>query len=150
MREIRTEIDIEATPDAVWATLVDFAAFEQWNPFISNASGTLREGERLKVTLAPPGKRGFRFTPVVVAADPGKRLVWRGTLGFKGLFDGEHQFELEGLPEGRTRFIHSERFTGVLVPLLAGTLGDARKGFVAMNEALKRRVEGHAPQHEKR
>lgn len=36
---VRTGIDIPAAPMAVWSVLVDFAAYEEWNPFIVRASG---------------------------------------------------------------------------------------------------------------
>jgi hypothetical protein len=39
------------------------------------------------------------------------------------------------------RFLQSERFTGVAVPLLGSMLGPTQRGFEAMNLALKQRVE---------
>jgi uncharacterized protein YndB with AHSA1/START domain len=32
MRELRDEIEIEATPERVWEILTDFAAYPEWNP----------------------------------------------------------------------------------------------------------------------
>ena len=37
--EIRTEIDIEAPPDRVWAELADLDAYAGWNPFITRRRG---------------------------------------------------------------------------------------------------------------
>ena len=40
--------------------------------------------------------------------------------------------------DGRTRFLHSERFTGLLVgPLMSATLDRTALGFTEMNQALK-------------
>jgi hypothetical protein len=56
--------------------------------------------------------------------------------------DGEHRFQLEPLGPERTRFIQSERFSGVLVALSGGALTKTERGFEQMNDAPKRRVEG--------
>jgi uncharacterized protein YndB with AHSA1/START domain len=34
MRAISATVDIAATPQQVWAVLVDLDAYPQWNPFI--------------------------------------------------------------------------------------------------------------------
>ena len=67
------------------------------------------------------------------------RLI--GVLGFKGVFDGEHIFELS--ENNRiTKLIHREKFYGLLVPLFWNKLNtNARRGFGMMNEALKKRSE---------
>lgn len=143
--EIRTEITIAATPDKVWAALVDFAAYPQWNPFVRSVAGEARQGARLVVAVAPPGGRGMTFRPQVLTAEPGRELRWRGSLPVPGLFDGEHYFRLEPAGAGATRLVHGEQFSGLLVPLMARNLdGGTRNGFALMNEALKARVEAGA------
>jgi hypothetical protein len=62
-----------------------------------------------------------------------------------GIFDGEHQFQLEPMGERRTRLIHGEVFSGLLVPLLWQNLDtQTRQGFEEMNNALKNRVESRS------
>ena len=81
------------------------------------------------------------FKPKVLAAD-GRELRWLGHLLMPGLFDGEHRFLVEDLVAGHSRLVQSEDFRGVLVPLLRRSLERKTKpGFVAMNEALKKRAE---------
>jgi hypothetical protein len=105
-------------------------------------SGTLASGERLQVRIEPPGGAAMTFRPTVLAVEPGRELRWIGRLLLPGLFDGEHQFEILPLGPGRVRFVQQERFTGVLVPLFARSLdGHTRRGFEAMNAALKTRAE---------
>ena len=58
MKEIRTTADIHASPERVWAVLTDFAAYRDWNPFITSAAGSLQPGERLELRLEPPGANG--------------------------------------------------------------------------------------------
>ena len=65
--------------------------------------------------------------------------------GVPKLFEGEHTFEIETLGPNRVRFLHSERFAGVLVPFLRKMLETkTRAGFEAMNRALKERAEAPA------
>ncbi len=142
MKELRTEIEIAASPETVWAILTDFAAFPQWNPFIREASGEQKVGGKLRIRVVPSGGKGIVFKPTVLAFETNRELRWRGRLGIPGLFDGEHGFTLEPVEGGRTRLTQGEVFTGVLVPLLARSLDDGtKKGFEAMNLALKERAE---------
>jgi hypothetical protein len=138
---ISHEIEIDASPEAVWAVLADTASYPDWNPFVRRLEGELREGERLEARIAPPGGREMTFKPVVQAAEPGRELRWLGRLLLPRLFDGEHSFRLEPLEGGRTRFVQSERFSGLLVPLLRSSLAKTERGFEVMNAALKERVE---------
>ena len=138
---IRTTIDIDADPRAVWAVLTDFATYRDWNPFMSRIEGAAEVGAKLVVHMTPPGGRGMTFRPTVVSAVPGEELRWLGKLGFGGLFDGEHSFVLTPNPDGSTRLDHDEQFSGALVRLLKGTLKHSHAGFQAFNSALKQRVE---------
>jgi hypothetical protein len=149
-RRIHTQIDIEAPVAHVWALLSDFAGMSFWNPFIRSVSGRLKRGARLTVHVAPPGKSGMRFRPVVLAVRPERELRWRGRLLLPGIFTGEHYFLLEPLAPERTRFTQGERFSGVLVGYLARTLSDTEAGFRSMNVALKRRAETQAREQENR
>ena len=141
MRELRTEIEIDAPPEQVWQVLTDFGPYPEWNPFIRLIEGEPQVGSRLKVRIEPPGGRAMTFRPTVQAAETARELRWLGRLFLPGLVDGEHRLALEQLEGGRSRFIQSERFSGLLVGLLAGTLRATERGFEEMNEALKSRVE---------
>lgn len=141
MKELHTDIEIAASPERVWRELTDFASYPSWNPLVVAASGTLREGERLRVKLAL-GKRAMPIKPLVMRVLPQRELTWRGSAPIPGTFTGEHSFELQPLAGNRTRFHQWERFSGVLVPLLSRLIdGPTRRGFEAMNRALKARAE---------
>ncbi|MFB6155940.1 MAG: SRPBCC family protein [Haloferacaceae archaeon] len=144
MNELSTSVDIDAPSDVVWDVLTDFDEYGEWNPF-ALVAGRPTEGARLTVELRPPGKRATTFRPTVTRVDPGEELRWRGHLFVRGLYDGEHRFSLEALDDGRTRFVQSETFEGLLVGPINRWLGDAtREGFEAMNEALRARAESRA------
>ena len=146
-KQLRTHIDIHASPERVWQILTDFAAYPQWNPFMPQASGNARPGQRLTIRLQPVGGRGTTFRPTVLEVDPGKRLRWIGRVLVPGIFDGEHSFTIQPLGNGQVRLVQQEDYRGLLVPLLAGSL-DRRTlpAFEQMNQALKRRAEAEQPQ----
>ncbi|MBC8043912.1 MAG: SRPBCC domain-containing protein [Rhizobacter sp.] len=140
--ELTTEIIINASAETVWKILMDFKKFPEWNPFIRRISGEAKVGATLEVFIQPSGGSGMTFTPVVLAADPSQEFRWLGKLWIKGLFDGEHQFKLQPLGDGKVRLIHAEKFSGVLVSLLKKMLDtDSRRGFTEMNAALKQLAE---------
>jgi hypothetical protein len=139
---LHTEIEIEATPERVWDILTDFPAYPAWNPFIPYISGPGTVGSRLDVQLQPPGGRGMRLRPAVLAAAPSQELRWLGHTGAPGLFDGEHRFRIEPLDADRVRFVQEERFSGLLAPLVLRFIErSTRQGFEGMNLALKARAE---------
>jgi hypothetical protein len=142
MKELHSEIEIATSPERVWGILTDFASYPQWNPFIRRISGELKVDERLDVRLEPPDSRGITLRPTVLNAEPNRQLRWLGHLLVPGLFDGEHSFLIQPLGEDRVRFVQSEEFRGLLVPLFARSLDNStRRGFEKMNRALKERAE---------
>lgn len=141
VRELRREIEIDAPPERVWAVVTDFAAYPEWNPFIRRISGEPREGARLEVRIEPPGARAMTFKPTVQSVEADRELRWLGHLLVPGVFDGEHSFRIEPVTGGRSRFVQSERFSGLLVALGKGTLAKTEAGFEQMNGALKARAE---------
>src|SRR6187401_3031320 len=94
--EIRTEIEISATPAEVWAELVEFPRYPEWNPFIVSLRGETKVGTSLEVTMSlPDSNKEHTFRPRLVKCEEAAELRWLGHLWMKGLFDGEHFFRLE-------------------------------------------------------
>jgi hypothetical protein len=139
VQTIQDSIDIPASTAAVWRVLTATQHYGAWNPFIPRLEGELHTGERLRLTMEPPG-RSMTFAARVLAVEEDHLLRWRGRLGVRGVLDGEHEFRLRPLPDGGTRLTQSGSFTGVLVPLVSGVLDDTRIGFAQMNQAMKRRA----------
>lgn len=143
MQHISTEIGISAPASRVWTVLMDFATYGEWNPFIQSLSGTSAVGSKLKVTVRPVDGQPMSFEPEVVACELEREFRWLGRVLVAGVFDGEHALRLAPVSENACKFIHEEKFSGLLVPLImrgktkAGTVA----GFEAMNQALKIRVE---------
>jgi len=142
VKELRSQIEIEAPAARVWQVLTDFAAYPEWNPFIRRVNGRPEVDEQLVVRMRPSGTKGMTFRPTVLKAEPNRQLRWLGHLLMPGLFDGEHVFEIEELDQDRVLFTQREIFRGLLVPLLARSLDrDTQRGFEEMNRALRERAE---------
>lgn len=136
-KEIKTSIDISAPPETIWKILTDFEDYENWNPFITKISGEKREGGKLKALIG-----GMKFTPLILKYVDKKELRWLGILYFKGLFDGEHSFQIIDNKNGSCTFLQEEKFNGILVGLFAKKLdNDTKSGFIDMNLKLKELAE---------
>ncbi len=132
-----TEIVIPATADDVWAVLTDTRRYPEWNPFIRTLTGRLVAGEHVSATIQPIGQRAMSFRPLILRADAGRELRWRGRFLHRSIFQGEHAFRL--LPEAsQTRLVHEETFSGLMLRFM--DVESFRPSFEAMNEALKARV----------
>lgn len=140
MDELVTSVEIDAPPSVVWGVLTDFAAYPAWNDQ-TRIEGTAAVGERLRVAPGPGAGRMPTFRPVVLRADPGRELRWRGHLFVRGLYDGVHRFAIEDLGDGRARLTQSETFSGLLVGPINRRFGDRTEAsFRAVNEALAARA----------
>ncbi|WP_394750809.1 SRPBCC family protein [Spongiimicrobium salis] len=138
-KEIHTSIVINAIPEKIWAILSDFEQYPSWNPFITAIQGKMGVGHRLVVAIVPPGGKKMIFKPKIQILEKHRKLQWLGHFLFKGLFDGSHSFQLIDQGNGTTLFQQNETFRGLLVRFFP--LDATKKGFEAMNRALKEVVE---------
>jgi hypothetical protein len=137
-KEIKTEIQINSNPAKIWKLLMEFEKYPEWNPFIKSIKGQALEGTKIIVKMEPPEAKGMTFKPKILRINPEKEFRWLGHLLIKGLFDGEHIFELIDKQDGSTTFIQREIFKGILIPLFKKMLdNNTRKGFELMNQQLK-------------
>jgi hypothetical protein len=145
MRQLDAHADIDAPAENVWAVLTDLAAYPVWNPFIVRATGELREGQRLRITLQVPNMRPVSFRPTLLVVQPGREIRWLGVTFVRGLFDGRHALTVEPLADGRSRFRTHEDVSGVLLPFLGGVMRRTQQGFEGLAQAVKERTESLGP-----
>ena len=141
MKNIQTEILINTDITKAWDVLMNFDNYPKWNPFITSISGEPKLGSRLTVSIKPPGGKGMTFKPNILTLEANKEFRWKGKLGINGIFDGEHYFILESVDKDITKFIHGEKFSGLLVPFVRKMLDKTQKGFLLMNESIKNECE---------
>ena len=133
---LQASIQINATPQRVWAVLTDQAAYPSWNPFIISSSGRVQVGATL-TNVMHDATGNTTFTPTVLVVEPGRELRWIGRVGPGGIFDGEHTFTIQQIRPGVVLFTQREDFTGVAIPFYEQRLhSDTLPQFRAMNAAL--------------
>ncbi len=135
---LEASIQINATPERVWAVLTDQAAYPGWNPFIVSSAGRIQVGATLTNRMHD-ATGDTTFTPTVLVVEPGRELRWIGRVGPGGIFDGEHTFTITQVRPGVVLFTQREDFTGVAVPFYQHWLHtDTLPMFRAMDAALAR------------
>jgi hypothetical protein len=142
VKEVRSEIEINSYPESVWRILIDFAAYDQWNPFINKIIGPPTEGSKIDLYIETPSGKNRKYSPRITKVEEGRELRWFGKSSLPGFLNAEHIFTIEELQPERVRFIQSELFDGLLTRVFGkGVDTDIRQGFQDMNDALKKRAE---------
>jgi len=130
------DVNIRAGAEAIWAILTDAKAFPDWNSTVTSVEGQIREGETLRLRV--PGT-DRTFSPKVSGVVPCERMTWTG--GFSPVFKGVRTFELRPRNDGSTDFAMTERFWGLMLPMLKGSLPDFGPVFERYASDLKHEAE---------
>jgi hypothetical protein len=142
VKEVRSEIEINSYPESVWRILIDFGAYDQWNPFINKIIGAPTEGSKIDLYIETPSGKNRKYSPRITKVEEGRELRWFGKSSLPGFLNAEHIFIIEELQPERVRFIQRELFDGLLTRVFGkGVDTDIRQGFQDMNDALKKRAE---------
>jgi hypothetical protein len=130
------EVNIRSDARNVWRLLTDANGFPRWNSTLASIEGQIREGERLKLRV--PGSQRT-FTPKVSDVTPNERMTWAD--GFAPMFRGVRTFQLKLCSDGTTDFVMTERFSGVMLPLIKSSLPEFGPIFATYASDLKREAE---------
>lgn len=142
-RGVRIEhrIGIQAPAETIWDVIYDLDRWHEWNPLYPRASGLVRIGQPLSLTLAIPGQATREIQPVVLEWVPNEQLHWQLSI-MGGLVKTIRYIEIDRLAEESCIINNGEIFGGWMGPSVAKQAGRAiHRGFQAMGEALKERAE---------
>lgn len=140
MKTIEATVDIEASPEAVWAVLMDWTAYPSWNPFIRAITGKPKVGSRIDVSIGLPIGT-VPITATVTRLRPGAEITWHSSLPLSGLLDRDHIITLVAQPNG-CKLMQTQTFDGIFAPAISVVAdGLARSGLDRMNAALKTKFE---------
>jgi hypothetical protein len=117
--------------------LTNAADFPRWNSTVQNIEGkiALNEKIQLRVSIAP--ERVFKLR--VSEFKPEQKMVWRD--GAAPLFQGVRSYTLTPKADDSTDFAMAEVFSGLMLPMIAGSLPDFGPSFERYASDLKREAE---------
>ena len=128
---------IRATPERIWALLTDAERFPSWNSTVTRVEGKIAEGHTLKLTT--PTAPGRVFKPKVSRVEPGRSMTWSD--GMAPMFKGVRTFTLAPNSDGTTSFSMKEELSGLMLPMIRGSLPDFAPVFETYAGDLKRAAE---------
>lgn len=142
---VRAEVEIAAPIEQVWAILVDFERYGEWNSFTPRARTSLRIGDPIDMHVRLGGPLPLPWRERVTRNEP-YTLGWQLVLVLRRLLVAERLQTLTPIDEERTHYCSEDRFDGLLRrPVLALFGGAMTRGFEACARDLRRVAERHAP-----
>ena len=129
---------ISAKPEAIWAILTDGTGYTSWDSGVERVDGTIASGETIKVYVKVNPGRAFPIK--VTEFVPGQRMVWSGGMPL-GLFKGVRTYTLSPQGNGTTKFNMREEYTGLMLPLIWGSIPDLGPSFEQFATGLKAQAE---------
>jgi hypothetical protein len=127
---------IQASVGRVWALMTDAANFPRWNSTVKSIEGKIALGQTIKLIAVIAPERTFNLN--IVEFVPEQRMVWSdGNFMFKGV----RTYTFTPKSDGSTDFSMAEAYTGLMLPMIAGSLPDFRPTFEQYASDLKRAAE---------
>jgi hypothetical protein len=127
---------IHAPASRVWSLLTDAGRFPSWNSTVTRIDGEIRLGGRLAIQVPLAPKRTFR--PRVTTFEAPGLMVWSEG---NPMFRGVRTFRLAGAADGTTEFEMIEVLSGLMLPMIRGSLPDFGPAFETYAADLKRAAE---------
>jgi hypothetical protein len=130
-------VNIRASPKTIWELLTNASDFPRWNSTIKSIDGEIALGKKiaLRVTIAPDRV----FKPKVSELVAEQKMVWSD--GAAPMFKGVRTFMLTKRDDGTTDFSMDEIFSGIMLPMIKGSLPDFGPPFEQYAADLKSEAE---------
>ena len=138
MKEIRSEIIINAPKATVWEAILNIKDYHKWNTFTPKIESTLNVGEDvlLHVNMNNDGKILKQKEELLWIKD-GESIAWGIAASFP--VKTERAQIVEAIDDQTTRYITYDKFWGILVPVvMLFYRSKIQKGFDVCAADLKR------------
>ncbi|NBC05804.1 MAG: SRPBCC domain-containing protein [Bacteroidetes bacterium] len=141
--EINEKVEVNAPAEKVWAAIIDFESYSEWNSQLEYLGGEVKPNGQLHLKLSAEGAEPYEFKPTISHWEENKCFAWLARTGLPRIFDGEHFFELEQINDSTTLVTNREEYRGVLSLIIKNLpmMKEAPAGFRKMNRELKDYVE---------
>ena len=137
MKQFSATIQIQASPERVWALLVDTGSWQKWNTTIDHVEGANTVGS--KVTVHAKINPGKSFPVNVTSMTAGRKIVWASGMPL-GLFKGERTYTL--MPNsGGVSFSMTEIYSGPMAGMITKSIPDLQPAFDEFARCLKSEAE---------
>ncbi|WP_141732670.1 SRPBCC domain-containing protein [Oligoflexus tunisiensis] len=144
--EVQESFIIPAAGREVFATLMQWARYPEWNPYITRIEGQAQVGAPIQVYFFMGlGPRLPLSCRVAQTDHENQVLAWDYKATLSWLYSARHSFVIEDLKPGQCRIVQTEKIHGLAACRLLGwfhrLLGQR---FQAMHEALRDQVQRSA------
>jgi hypothetical protein len=134
--EYSAGINIKTKPERVWALMTNAADFPRWNSTVKSIEGRIASGQTIKLIANISPTRTFNLK--IIEFIPEKMMVWSDG---NAMFKGVRTYTTTPKADGSTDFTMSEVYTGLMLPMIAGSLPDFRPAFEQYLSDLKKEAE---------
>lgn len=134
--EYSAGINIKAKADKVWALMTNAADFPRWNSTVKSIEGKIASGETIKLVATISPTRTFNLK--IIEFVPEKMMVWSDG---NAMFKGVRTYTVNQKADGSSDFTMAELYTGLMLPMIAGSLPDFIPTFEQYVSDLKKEAE---------
>lgn len=136
-RTCTVSINVRAKPEVIWGLLTNAADMSKWNTTIISVEGKIALGEKISLKSISAPERTFNLK--IAEFNPPTKLVWGD--GAAPMFKGVRTYTLAPKGDGTTDITMTEVISGLLLPMIGGSLPDFRPVFEQYASDLKREAE---------
>ena len=135
MMQYSVKTNIAASAGKIWALLTNASAFPEWNSTVEKIEGEIALNEKIKVFVKISNRP---FSLKVSEFTPQQKMVWQSS---SPVFKGVRTYLLTTNNDGSVDFEMIEVFTGLMLPMIAGSLPDFTQPFEDFAADLKKTAE---------
>lgn len=140
MKEIKGSVMINVPAEKAWTVLAEIVSYSEWNPFMTQLSGELKEGGVLDVVLKLPDRPDIEFKTRVIKLEQGREILTTGAIK-RGWLTSEHSLLIEPIEESKCVFSQRIVFRGLGAYFAGKAIKEYQKALNRMNEGMKMRCE---------
>lgn len=141
--KIASEVALQASPDRIWTTLLDFPSYPEWNRVVKSVQGKSDPDALLDIEFQFYGGTAEKKTARVTGLIPPKYLswTWQHSLG-AWFLAAEHVFRIRQKEDGKVIFHQEMYYTGLSIRFGRRAAQQmVRMTLEKFNDDLKERVE---------